>query len=69
VLFPNKVDIDADNVVYYKGAIIGHKTSAVPRKSIASVQVRKGLLIADIAIESAGGGAIVKRRFPRSDNN
>ena len=31
VLFPDKIEINADHVVYYKGAIIGYKTSVIPR--------------------------------------
>lgn len=67
VLFPDKIEINADHVVYYKGAIIGYKTSVIPRKNIASVRVRKGLLFADIVIESAGGGTIVAKGFTRDD--
>lgn len=69
VLFPDKIEINADHVVYYKGAIIGYKTSVISRRNIASVRVKNGLLFADIIIESTVGGIIVTRRFPRSDNN
>ena len=35
-LFPDKIEINADHVVYYKGAIIGYKTTVINRKNIAS---------------------------------
>ena len=66
-LFPDKIEINADHVVYYKGAIIGYKTSVISRRSIASVRVKNGLLFADIVIESTGGGTIVAKGFTRSD--
>jgi len=66
-LFPDKIEINADHVVYYKGAIIGYKTTVINRKNIASVRVRKGLLFADIVIESTGGGTIVAKGFTRDD--
>lgn len=66
-LFPDKIEINADHVAYYKGAIIGYKTSVISRRSIASVRVKNGLLFADIVIESTGGGTIVAKGFTRSD--
>lgn len=67
VLFPDKIEIDAVKVIYYKGTLVGYRTAVIPRDSIASVRISKGLLFADIVIESTGGGAIVARGFTRSD--
>lgn len=68
-LFPDKIEINADHVAYYKGAIIGYKTSVISRRSIASVRVKNGLLFADIVIESTGGGTIVAKGFTKDDAN
>ena len=67
VLFPDKIEIDAANVTYYKGTLVGYRTMVISRDNIASVRVSKGLLFADIIIESNGGGRIVARGFTRSD--
>ena len=67
VLFPDKIEIDDTNVTYYKGTLVGYRTMVISRCSIASVRVSKGLLFADIIIESRGGGQIVARGFTRSD--
>ena len=67
VLFPDKIEIDAVNVIYYKGALVGYQTMIIARSNIASVRVSKGLLFADIIIESVGGGTIVARGFTRGD--
>ena len=67
VLFPDKIEIDAANVTYYKGTLVGYRTMVISRDNIASVRVSKGLLFADIIIESNGSGRIVARGFTRSD--
>lgn len=58
VLFPDRIDIDEDRVVYYKGAIIGYQSTVIPRVSISSVRIRSNILFADIIIESSGGRKI-----------
>lgn len=67
VLFPDKIKIDAVNVTYYKGTLVGYRTMVISRGSISSVRINKGLLFADIVIESKGGGLIVASGFTRSD--
>lgn len=67
VLFPDKIEIDTDKVIYYKGTLVGYRTIVISRGGIASVHISKGLLFADIVIESPGGSAIVARGFTRSD--
>lgn len=66
-LFPDKIEIDAVNVIFYKGALIGYQTMVIARNNIASVRVIKGLLFADIVIESTGGGSIVAKGFAKGD--
>lgn len=58
LLFPDRVDIEADRVVYYKGAIIGYQSTVIPRECISSVNIRSNILFADIIIESSGGRRI-----------
>lgn len=66
-LFPDKIEIDAVNVIFYKGALIGYQTMIIARSNIASVRLIKGLLFADISIASKGGEIIVAKGFTRSD--
>lgn len=58
VLFPDRIDIDDDKVIYYKGAIIGYQSTVIQRVSISSVRIRSNILFADIIIESSGGRRI-----------
>ena len=55
ILFPDRVDIDDNNVIYYKGAVIGYQTTAIPRSSISSVRLLSNILFADVIIEGSGG--------------
>lgn len=55
VLFPDRVDIEDDRVVYYKGALIGYQSTVISRASISSVRINSNILFADIIIESSGG--------------
>ena len=66
-LFPDQIEIDAVNDIFYKGALIGYQTMVIARNNIASVRVIKGLLFADIVIESTGGGSIVAKGFAKGD--
>ena len=55
LLFPDRIDIDNERVVYYKGAIIGYQTTVIPKECISSVRLLSNILFADIIIESSGG--------------
>ena len=66
-IFPDKIEIDAKQVIYYKGTIVGYKTIIIQRHKIASVRVGAGLFFSDVVIESVGGGTIVARGFTKSD--
>ena len=67
VLFPNKIEIDAVNVTYYKGYLTGYESTVIPRNSIASVSIGTGILFGDIIIETTGGKKIVANGFSKSD--
>lgn len=67
VIFPDKLVIDTLQVVYYKGTLVGYKTTVIKRHRIASVKVGAGLFFADVIIESTGGGVIVAHGFLRSE--
>ena len=58
ILFPDRIDVDDDRVVYYKGALIGYQTTVIQRTSISSVRLLSNILFADIIIESSGGRRI-----------
>jgi len=66
-LFPDKIDIDATNVTYYKGNVFGYQSTVIARSKVASVHIGSGILFADVAIESNGGQKIVARGFRKSD--
>ena len=67
VLFPDKIEIDASNITFYKGAILGYQRSVVPRKKIACVRVVARVLFADIYLETVGGLQIRLSGFSLAD--
>ena len=48
VLFPDRIDVEEDRVVYYKGSLIGYQSTVIPRASISSVRINSNILFADI---------------------
>jgi hypothetical protein len=66
-LFPDRLEIDVQNVTYYKGYILGHRSTVIPRNNIASVSLSSGIIFADVIIESTGGKKIVANGFKKSD--
>lgn len=66
-VFPDRIEIDAINVTYYKGTVIGYRSTVIARTNIASVYIGSGLLFADIVIESIGGLMIRARGFKKND--
>lgn len=66
-LFPDKIEIDDTRVVYYKGTIVGYRSTVIQRQKIASVRIGAGLFFADIIIESTGGAPIIAKGFTKSD--
>lgn len=66
-VFPDRLEIDAVNVTYYKGTIIGYRSMVIARANIASVYIGSGLLFADVVIETTGGKEIRALGFKKSD--
>ena len=67
VLYPDVIRIDAYNVYYSKGTVVGYRTTTIPRHAIAAVSLDAGLLFADVIIYSSGNKAIVARGFSKKD--
>ena len=68
-VFPDKLIITDDGVIYRKGRVIGYKEIKIRFSAIGSVSLDKHLLFADIIIETNGGQRIIARGFSRSDAN
>ena len=68
-VFPDEIIIDDEEevLIYRKPRVIGCKESRVRFSAIGSVSIKKGLIFADICIETRGGREIVARGFTRSD--
>ena len=66
-VFPDKLIITNDGVIYRKGRVIGYKEIKIRYSAIGSVSLDKHLLFADIIIETNGGQRITARGFSRSD--
>ena len=67
LLFPDKVEIDDNKVIYYKGRIFGYESTTIQRSNIGSVSVDAGLLFATVVIETNGGQTTRLEGFSRSD--
>lgn len=68
-VFPDRIEIDDNNgnVTYFKGTIIGYRSTFIARANIASVHIGSGLLFADVVIETTGGKEIRASGFRKSD--
>lgn len=66
-VFPDKLIITDEYVIYRKARVIGYKETKIRMSAVGSVSVRQHLLFADIIIESKGGNVIEARGFSRSD--
>lgn len=66
-VFPDRIEINDNKVLYYKGTLTGYKKSIIERNKVASVHLRSGLLFADIIIESNGGHKVIGRGFTKHD--
>ncbi|MDR1182633.1 MAG: hypothetical protein LBL13_11705 [Bacteroidales bacterium] len=66
-VFPDRLEIDATNVIYYKGNVFGYQSSIIARNNIASVSIGSGIFFADVIIESYGGMRVVASGFKKSD--
>lgn len=68
-VFPDKIIIDNEEevVIHRKPKLIGCKETKIRFGAIASIEVNKHLLFADIIIETRGGREIIARGFTRDD--
>ena len=66
-VFPDKIIIDDEYVIYRKSRVIGRKDIKLRHEAIGCVTLNKHLLFADIIIETRGGQVITARGFTRSD--
>ena len=66
-VFPDKLIITDEYVIYRKARVIGYKETKIRLSAVGSVSVQQHLLFADIIIESKGGNVIVARGFSRGD--
>lgn len=66
-VFPDRLEIDSENVTYYKGTIIGYRKTIISIMNIASVHIGAGLLFADIVIETTGGKEVRACGFRKRD--
>ena len=67
VLFPDRIDINEERVIYYKGALIGYQTTVIQRDHISSVRLISNILFADLIIESSGGRRIEVNGLSKAD--
>ncbi len=70
-IFPDEIIIDDEEevVIHRKPKLIGSKETKIKFGAIASIEVDKDILFADITIETRGGRKIVARGFTRGDAN
>lgn len=66
-VFPDRLEIDALNVTYYKGTVIGYRSTVISRANIASVHIGSGLLFADVVIETTGGLTVRVQGLKKKD--
>ena len=66
-VFPDKLIITDEFVIYRKSRVIGYKETKIRLSAVGSVSVRQHLLFADIIIESKGGNVIEARGFSRGE--
>lgn len=58
ILFPDRIDINENRIIYYKGSVIGYQTTLIPKECISSVRLISKIFLADVIIESSGGRRI-----------
>lgn len=67
VLFPDKISLSMNDVIYFKGELIGYKKLIINKKNISSISIIEKILFADITIESKGGQKIIAKGFSKQD--
>ncbi|MCL2289153.1 MAG: hypothetical protein FWC34_00380 [Bacteroidetes bacterium] len=60
IAFPDRLEINANNVVYYKNNVgVGYESTVVERPNITKVHIRTGVFFANVVIESYGERLVV----------
>lgn len=54
-LFPDRMRLEKDAVVFHKRRLIGGEEESIRYEQIASVSVQRGLFFADLLFETTGG--------------
>ena len=67
IVFPDRLFIDDEKVVFYKGKLIGYDSTTIVRENIGGVSIKAEILFADIVIETTGGQHIVAEGFSKHD--
>ena len=67
IVFPDRLIIDDEKVVFYKGKLIGYDSTTIARENIGGVSIKAEILFADIVIETTGGQRIVAEGFSKHD--
>ena len=67
IVFPDRLIIDDEKVVFYKGKLIGYDSTTIVRENIGGVSIKAEILFADIVIETTGGQHVVAEGFSKHD--
>lgn len=67
IIFPDRLIIDDEKVVFYKGKLIGYDSTTIVRENIGGVSIKAEILFADIVIETTGGQRVVAEGFSKND--
>jgi hypothetical protein len=54
-LFPDRISLNADAVVFHKRHLIGGEEETIRYEQIASVSIQRGFFLADVLFETTGG--------------
>lgn len=67
IVFPDRLIVDGDKVVFYKGKLIGYDSTTILRENIGGVSIDADILFANIVIETTGGQRVVAEGFSKCD--
>lgn len=67
IVFPDRLIVDGDKVVFYKGKLIGYDSTTILRENIGGVSIDADILFANIVIETTGGQRVVAEGFSKRD--
>jgi len=55
LMFPDRLRLEEDAVVFEKRRLVGGEEESIRYEQVASVSVQRGLLFADLLLETTGG--------------